>query len=66
MTTRTESFNQNRTTIHMEWSVPNNAWFVWRDDSGYVARNQLTIHEHKSEAVRDFDSRCSFLRSIQD
>ena len=63
--TEVREFNQGLTTMHLEFSIPNNAWFVWRDDSGYVPKGLLKIHQHYKDAKKDFDDRCAFLETVQ-
>jgi|TARA_R100000482_G_C5080077_1_gene125613 hypothetical protein len=66
-TERTEvrEFNGGRTTMHIEYSVMNIAWFVWRDDSGYVSQQMLKTFPTYAEAKADFDARCDFLETVQ-
>jgi hypothetical protein len=59
-----EQFNNGKTTIRMEFSAPNQQWFVWRDDSGHVSQNQITHHDTLDDAIGEFNRRCDFLRKI--
>ena len=59
-----EQFNNGKTTIRMEFSGPNQQWFVWRDDSGHVSQNQISHHDTRDDALGEFNRRCDFLRKI--
>jgi len=60
---RDQQFNDGRTLIRQHFSVPNNCWFVWRDDSGHVSKQMLTTHQTKAEADQEFARRCRFLEA---
>lgn len=61
---KARSFHDGLTTIHMEFSHPNQCWFVWRDDSGHVGKGMLTKHDTLEEASEEFDRKCKFLESL--
>ena len=63
--TEVREFNQGLTTMRLEFSIPNNAWFVWRDDSGYVPKGLFKTYQHYKDAKRDFDNRCAFLETVE-
>lgn len=61
---RDRQFNDGKTLIRQHFSIPNNCWFVWRDDNGNVSQQMLTTHQTKAAADQDFERRCEFLGEV--
>ena len=52
------------TSFLMRWSVPNQAWLVWREDNG-EPEGAPRIFNSKEEASSEFDHRVDFFRSVK-
>jgi hypothetical protein len=53
---------QGNTSINMKYSEVNNAWLVWREDSGHQAL--VRIFNDQKEAREDYVSRVSFFLKV--
>jgi hypothetical protein len=53
---------QGNTSINMKYSQANNAWLVWREDSGH--QELVRIFNDQSEAREDYVSRVSFFLKV--
>ena len=50
------------TSINMAYSLPNQGWIVWREDSGYQALAR--VHNEQWEAREDYENRVAFFLSL--
>lgn len=62
---KTETFNNGKTTWNMAFHDQDNAWHVWRDDSGHIGNGMMTSHRTRADALREYKARTRFARTLE-
>lgn len=62
---KTETFNNGKTTWNMAYHDQDNAWHVWRDDSGHIGNGMSTMWRTRADALEAFNAHTRFARTLE-